>query len=94
MVNFLITAIYLLASFMWWVQIYKMIYSLKLREFPSQPWDSGDRLFSVFWGGFMALMWPITLPLWIVFWLCRHPLRPVFVSIEQLMAKHLERLEK
>lgn len=42
-----------------WPRVYRTLYRHHRSAFPNLEWDAGDRMFGVFWGGFVSLFWPV-----------------------------------
>lgn len=59
-------AAYLTIAFVWWFCVYAIVYYHKQVKFPYQDWSGGDRVFCVLWGGFVAILWPISIPIFIL----------------------------
>lgn len=85
-------AAYLLIAFIWWTQIYKMLYRAHMKEFgETLGFRDGDRLFGVFWGGFVAFFWPVSFPIFLMgYGIKVASRRGLFSHLE----KPLSRLEK
>lgn len=71
MMEILYGVMYVTIAFMFWIIIYKWQYRFHRSEFPTLGWDNSERMFAVLWGGYTALIWPIMLPLVVIYLLAR-----------------------
>lgn len=65
--GFLFTVAYLVIAFVVWLKVYAMLYRQHRRDFKILEWGNGERLFGIFWGGFVSLLWPMTIPCFLVY---------------------------
>jgi len=64
----LATLAYLAITAVVWARIYRWLYNDFHGRYRHITWGDGDRMFGIVWGGFVALYWPVSVPMFGLIW--------------------------